>query len=166
MLKIIDEKLGLGSCNITDLTMQQVREFLGGWNDGAAIGTLTLFYDVSRNMVVLNQDNRDYEFFLEIVPRFMKLDAESREKIQDNAPTSLKETFKVLNSALERMEYRNDLLRLKHENVSCKYFDGINYIRRSEKETYRAFIYVFLYGMMCGKREDRARRKRAKTVER
>ena len=60
MYKIIDEKLRLASCSISDLTMKQVKDFLSGWEEGASIRTLTLFYDEEKNLVVLNQDNKNY----------------------------------------------------------------------------------------------------------
>lgn len=161
MFKIIDEKLRLASCSISDLTMDQVHDFLGKWEEGAKIGTLTLFYDEDRNMVVLNEDHANYDLYLETVPVFMSLGEETRKEFLDKVPDSEKETFKMLDSAVKRMEYRKDLDKLRHHDIPVKYTGWIDYICRKEKEERWRLMYVFLYGQMCGKREERARRKAA-----
>lgn len=158
MFEIIDKKLGLGSCNISDLTVQQAHDFLEELGERVSIETLIFFYDEEKNMVVLNRDNVDYGFYIQAFSRFIKLDAGSREYILEKAPDSTKETFKVLNKAVERMEYQKDLDRLKHMNIPCRYMRAIDYIRRKEKSEW-AYVFAFLYGRMCGKREERARRK-------
>lgn len=163
MFKIIDKNLGLASCSISDLTMDQAHDFLSKWEEGATIGTLTLFYDENRSMVVLNEDHVNYDFYLETVPAFMSLSEASRKEFLDKAPDSEKETFKVLNSAMERMGYRKDLDRLKRQNIPFLRIDALNYIRNKEKD-HVAFMFAFMYGVMCGKREERARKKAGAAV--
>ena len=157
MFKIIDEKMGLASCSLSDLTMQQVHDFLWEWEEGASIGILTLYYDEVRNVVVLNQDNENYELYLQIAQAFMEFSEEQRSEYIKKAPESMANTLTVLNSAIERMEYCRDLNRLKYHNIPPKYMRAIDYIRHKEKDCW-AFVYVFMYGLMCGKREERARR--------
>ena len=71
MYKIIDEKLRIASCNVTDLTMEQISGFLLQWEAGAPIGSLTLFYDDKQNLIVLNQDHKHYEIYLDIVTAYL-----------------------------------------------------------------------------------------------
>lgn len=40
MYEVINEELCIMACDLEDLTAEQVMRFLGGWKDGARIGTL------------------------------------------------------------------------------------------------------------------------------
>ena len=45
MYEVINEELGIKACGLADLTAEQVSHFLGLWEEGATIGTLTAFVD-------------------------------------------------------------------------------------------------------------------------
>lgn len=159
MFEIIDENLRLASCGIADLTIEQTNEFLGYWEEGASIGSLTLFYDEKRNMVVLNKDNADYKYCLDITIEFMGLSEESREELMEKAPKSTKETLNVLNNAIRKMEYQKEFDILRHQHIPTDYINMVQYIQHKEKYDCFALMFIFMYGLMCGKREERARRK-------
>ena len=77
--EIIDKKLKIEACNIGDLTLDQIKDFLRLWGDGGAIGTLTLFIKED-GTVVLNKDNENYGFYKELACKFLKSNEEEREK--------------------------------------------------------------------------------------
>ena len=58
MYEVINEELGIMACDLEDLTAEQVMRFLGGWKDGARIGTLTMFLDDNDNLV-LNKNKKN-----------------------------------------------------------------------------------------------------------
>ena len=159
MYKIIDEKLRLASCSISDLTMKQVKDFLSGWEEGASIRTLTLFYDEEKNLVVLNQDNKNYERIHDMVLGYMELNEEKRDEALQKVPKSLKETFRVLNQSIEKIKYKEEYKRIIQHAIPCRYNDYMKYIWNESGSEFMAFLNAFHYGMMCGKREERARRK-------
>lgn len=164
MFKIIDKNLGLACCGIADLTIEQTNEFLSYWEDGASIGSLTLFYDEKLNMVVLNKDNTGYKYYLDIAVEFMKLTEDSRKELLEKAPDSTKETLNVLNSAIRKMEYQKELNILHHQPIPTDYVEMIQYIHHKEKFDFFVLMFIFMYGQMCGKREERARRKAGATA--
>lgn len=164
MYEIIDENLGLACCGVADLTIEQTNEFLGYWEEGAAIGSLTLFYDEKRNMVVLNKDNENYKYYLDVTIEFMGLSEDSRKELMENAPGSTKETLNVLYGAMRKMKYQKELTMLRHQPIPTEYVNMVQYIQHKEKYDCFALMFIFMYGRMCGKREERARRKVGATV--
>lgn len=160
MFKIIDKKLGLASCSISDLTMKQVHDFLSGWEEGASIGTLTLFYDEERNLVVLNQDNKNYERIHDMVRGYLELNEEKRDEALQKVPESLKETFGVLNQSIKKMQYQIEYDRAMKQCTPYECIECMNYIRHKNMDSFMSAVNIFHYGRMYGKREERARRKR------
>ena len=160
MFKIIDEKLGLASCSISDLIMKQVHDFLSGWKEGTSIGTLTLFYDNEKNLVVLNQDNKNYECILDMVLRYMALNEEKKKEFLQKVPESLQETFKVLNQSIKNMQYKIEYDRAMKQCAPNECIECMNYIRHKNMDSFMSAVNIFHYGRMYGKREERARRKR------
>ena len=43
--EMINEELRIASCSLADLTLEQVKHFLGQWEPGSNIGNLILFYE-------------------------------------------------------------------------------------------------------------------------
>ena len=62
MYKIIDENLRIAACRISDLTAEMVSGFLAQWETGAKIGSLSMFFDSDKGLLVLNADNKNYDF--------------------------------------------------------------------------------------------------------
>ena len=54
MYEIIDETLKSASCGINDLTLEQTSSLLSRWEDGATLGSLTLFINPKTGYLVLN----------------------------------------------------------------------------------------------------------------
>lgn len=158
--EVINEKLKIAACGLADLTLEQVQSFLEQWQEGSSIGTLTLFFDRESGYVVLNRDNKDYDFYLALAEKFMVADKQGREKIYQEAPKELGETLLVLKNARVRRVIDREIFRAKNNLVNDK-------DRRIVMETVRdslspegAALTAFRYGVMCGKRAERARRKR------
>lgn len=57
MYEIIDETLKIAGCGISDLTFEQTSSFLSQWEDGATLGSLTLFINTETGYLVLNRDS-------------------------------------------------------------------------------------------------------------
>ena len=52
MYETLNAELGIDACNLSDLTAEQVSCFLGQWEEGASIGTLTVFNDEKNILTV------------------------------------------------------------------------------------------------------------------
>ena len=158
--EVINEELKIAACGLADLTMDQVHSFLRLWEDGASIGTLTLFYDKKSGYVVLNRDNKDYKMYLDIADAYLGTSVEGRETLEKEAPEGMHETIRVLKNSLIWRKVDRDIYQAKKNHVDDS--DRITVrgiINRSGDKDDAAYI-AFRYGVICGKRAERARRKR------
>lgn len=131
--------------------MEQVTAFLKVWDDDSKIGTLTLFYDQDSENLVLNEDNKDFQLYLDVAETYLKASKEGRKKLMSEAPASLLETLRVI-KGFEKRRFINtwigracknrmsDLEREMVANVPCK-------------SVYTAFK----LGVIRGKRIERAK---------
>lgn len=167
MYKIIDEKLRLASCSILDLTIQQVNCILNQFEDNAPIDTLTLFYDKRADIVVLNSDNKDFDIYLGLAEAFLKSDRKKAQEFVDEIPSGCGETLEVLRDAKRARKIKEELrinrqqraVGWKGSYLGCV-FNEI--IRKSGEFSHPMFLMsqAYTYGVIQGKREERARRKR------
>lgn len=158
--EVINEKLKIAACGLADLTMEQVQSFLRQWEEGASIGTLTLFYDKDSGYVVLNRDNKDYKMYLDIAEAYLGASVEGRETLEKEAPEGAHETISVLKNSLTWRKVDKDIYQAKKNHIDDS--DRITVreiIVRSDDKVGAAYI-AFRYGVICGKRAERARRKK------
>lgn len=157
--EVIDKELKIAACRLADLTMEQTQNFLKQWKEGTRIGTLTLFFDRKSGYVVLNKDNEDYDLHLALAEKFMSADRQEREKIYQKAPKELDETLLVLKNARVRRVIDREIFRAKNNLMNDKDRRIVTeIINDSSTPTGAAFI-AFRYGVMCGKRAERAKRR-------
>lgn len=158
--QIINEELKIASCRLSDLTMEQVYGFLSQWEEGAEIGMLTLFYDEHSGYVVLNRDNKNYNLYLDIVDAYLGSSEEGRKMLEEKAPEGFQETFSVLRSAIMRRSVDENIsIALKNHISSSDRSILDEIINRLDSKKVSVYI-AFRYGVICGKRTERARRKR------
>lgn len=100
--QMVNEELQIASCSIADLTVKQVQQFTEQWEEGASLGTLTLFYERNGGLLVLNRDNKNYEIYKNMAEAYLKASKEEQEEIIKKAPKDLEETFMVLNNCIKR----------------------------------------------------------------
>ena len=158
--KVINEELKIASCGLADLTIDQVFGFLKQWDDDSSIGTLTLFYDRKSGYVVLNRDNKDYKMYLDIAEAYLGASSEGRQRIEENTPEGMHQTILVLKNSLIWRKVDRDIYQSKKNYIDDS--DRITVreiISRSGDKEGAAYI-AFRYGVMCGKRAERARRKK------
>lgn len=161
MIKIINQELGIAYCNLKDLTIEQVSGFLGQWEENAQIGQLTLFYDEKTSLIVLNKDNEEYDKLLKITEDYLKSDEESRHKFRINAPGGIKETIQVLDKCVKHRAVKKEMFMVKNNVVNnTENMAVLKEIVRSECDKALIAILAFLYGEMCGKRKERAKKRK------
>lgn len=158
--EVINEKLKIAACSLSDLTIDHVQGFLQQWESDACIGTLSLFFDRESGYVVLNRDNKNYKLFLSLTERFMSADKQEREMIYQKAPKCIKETLLVLTKARVARAIDQEIFRAKKNFVSDKERRIITEIERDSLSPMNTALIAFRYGVMCGKRAERARRKK------
>lgn len=151
--KVINEELKIASCRIADLTMEQVTTFLKIWDDDSKIGTLTVFYDQNSDYLVLNEDNKGFQLYLDVAETYLKASKEGRKKLMSEAPSSLLETLRVIKGFKKRQFINTWIGR------ACK-----NKMSDVEREIVKnvpceSIYTAFKLGVIRGKRIERAKRR-------
>jgi len=75
------------------------------------------------------------------------------------APPKLKMSVRVLNDCIKQRQQNEIIEQVRNNFVDEKYRPTLDYMRKKDMSIYNAFV----YGVMCGKREERARKKRGVT---
>lgn len=157
--KVINEELKIASCRIADLTMEQVSAFLKIWNDDSKIGSLTVFYDKNSEYLVLNEDNKEFQLYLDVAEGYLRADNERKKEIRKAAPPSMRETIRVLDGFRERQLIETWIKRASTGHIS----DFERKMIRSIQGPCSEFI-AFRLGMIRGKRIERAKKKKAGVI--
>lgn len=158
--EVVKEELKIATCGLADLTMEQVQGFLKQWEEGASIGMLTLFFDRESGYVVLNRDNKDYKMYLDIADGYLGASDEGRKMQEEKAPEGMKETIRVLKNSLIWRKVDKDIYQAKKNYVDKSDRITIREIINRSSDEAGAVCIAFRYGVICGKRAERARRKK------
>lgn len=158
MYEILNAELGIDACNLSDLTAEQVSYFLGQWEEGASIGTLTVFYN-EKNILILNKDNELYDTYRELAEAYVGGSAETRKQLWEKCPNGMKETLQVMENCLKRRRIRRELFRARKNAIKSKTSWLVLDALIKDCGSPQAVTMAFRYGMMQGKRMERAKRK-------
>lgn len=161
--EVANKKLGIMSCCLGDLTAKQVASFLAQWEEGAAISSLTLFYDSESQNVVLNKDNPDYELYLMLTEKYLAASPEKREELAGKLKSKgLKEAVKVLDRAIKKRDCEKVLLMLDkmpaytdEYGLNMMVFDAL---RQRRSDPFWNMYQAFTYGIIQGKRIERSKK--------
>lgn len=162
MYEIIDENLKLAKCGISDLTLEQASCFLSKWEKGASLGSLMAFTDPAAGYFVLNKDNVNYEHNLEMAKSYLSSSEEDLDGYRDIIRKESHEMVDILEKFRNYRRITEDLEIISHQS-----FAGIDYVVANVLETleekkmpqYFLMSQAYSYGVMNGKRMERARRK-------
>ena len=163
MHEVIDESLKLASCSINDLTFEQASSILSKLGDGVKLGTLTLFFDYETGYLVLNKDHEQYDFYLKLAKFYLPASEKKREKFREECDSRIGRTLRVMDYSRECSRVQSDLSVIGYQD----FVEPYNYAARGvlislEKRhisTNLLMSQAYLYGVMNGKRMERARRK-------
>ena len=158
MYEVINEELGIKACNLADLTAEQMSNFLGQWEEGARIGTLTLFYESETGAVVLNKDNEMYSEYLSLAEDYLGAEPDVRREVRDKCPESVKETLNVLENCLKSRRIEKELFRARKNHITSKPSRMVLDSIISRYNGVAAVFMAFRYGVMQGKRMERAKK--------
>lgn len=162
--EVIDEEQKIAACNVADLTASQAVSFFKANGADKKIGDFTFFWRKTNGMVVLNKDNPEYEDLLSWVKDWLKLPKSERLEAEQMIEPRLKRDAERLNKCADRREALEEYKRLQKHYVDGSAIDVLELIyERSEKrqgfQEYELLMKAYTYGVMQGKRKERARRK-------
>ena len=162
--EVINQELNIKTCSIGDLTLEQVQSFLQLWDDGKPISLLTAFIDEEDEALVLNKDDKRYDLYLAMCEKYLSTTDEKRtnfrEKSKDNPHYN---TVCLLDKLIELRRVGEVMKMLgnqkeKYVDYPVNVFDGI--IKNYDFSDERFHMWkAYTYGIIQGKRAERARRK-------
>ena len=166
MFEVIDPVLKIESCNLSDLTIEEVNSFLGQWEKGAKISSLTGFYK-GDGTFVLNKDYPNYQEILEFCKHYMTAAEKEKQQIRENEDQAnwMPELALVMDNCLksryiaEEMKVINLLpipIQAEIDILQAMY----NKFYQNHKDVRFILSLAYMYGKVQGKREERARRKK------
>lgn len=163
MYEVINEELGIKACGLADLTAEQVSHFLGLWEEGATIGTLTAFVD--NEILVLNKNNALYSTYRDIAENYMGAEIERRREIRENCPIpQMDETFDLMENCLKSRKIGKELFKAKNNEISSDSSWMVLHEIHRRYDLITAVNVAFCYGVMQGKRAERAKKKRQSII--
>ncbi len=160
MYEMVNEELMIKSCVTRDLTLEQIVKMSQEWG-GARPEGFTFFAD-SDGAIVINKDCEDYDQILDLVEAYLSLSEEKRTEAK-NRIESLYVILaaRVMDNALETRAVVKELEISKHQDtITGMDAKVINAMANLHDNMCVAMSYAFNYGVMQGKRMERARRRK------
>lgn len=162
---IVNKELRIAAIRTSKLQLRDAAGFLNCWDEKATIGDLTLYYDEKTDYVVLNCDNVNYKKNLEFAESFLMADYEKVREFRCESLNALEETAQVLkNVRIKRQVKRDMFIIMQQETVLFEDTYIVKIFREIERESTSSLATMslaFNYGMICGKRKERSKRKKA-----
>lgn len=158
--EIINEELKIAACNIGDLTLGMTQAILKNWPDGISIEELTLFTDNVSGYLTLNKEFKYYDLLLSTAGKYLIADVEERKEIRDKAPECLKSSIAVIQKFRVEKIISREISHASRGYICNRDRRIINEITDRETSEYMKVINAFRYGMMQGKRAERAKKKK------
>ena len=159
----IDEIQRIACCHLADLTGAQIDIFSEQFKE-MPISALTMFYDKDQDLLTLNKDNPLYETYRRFVPVYMEASSEKIEWIKTKPwSENIQRIIKYLDGIRERRRIKAELtilgLQPIGDFVSLKRMLEAIQDRHAKHGDVWTLYEAYTYGLIQGKRTERARRK-------
>lgn len=160
MYRVINKELNLASCNLADLTVQQITSFIEDLEDVATLRNMVVFYDAGERTITLNADHPLYADYLQITTRYLQSSEEERIDLIGIAEGKARNFLLLLRKYSLRLERDRDLDTVSTKMpMAAKHWIALQEIYSRHLSTCLKIEMAFKYGFMWGKREERAKRK-------
>ncbi len=160
-MEFINEAERIACVRLHELTAGQAGIFFKQFMN-SPLSTLTVLYDEKNDILLLNHDNQMYETVRQTVLDYMVLSEDEKEELQsrEDIPDMYKEIFAVIDSVIVRRKAKRDIFILRkqrNEHLPVSIRKAI-WLWCDCNENL-AMHYAYQYGIIQGRREERARRK-------
>lgn len=157
--EMLNEELGIAACSTEDLTMDIVQNLLSQWKPDTKIGMIPLFYDETSGILVLIRDNKSYNEYVRISESYLGASIETRQEIRENCVIpDIEETINVLEHCVLCRSIEKELYKARKNIIDEDSRGVLLSLVTGGKELKIAYT-AFNYGVMQGKRMERAKRK-------
>ena len=106
-----------------------------------------------------------YDTYRELAEIYMGASSDRREEIWENCPVpQMKETIRVMENCLKFRRTEKELFRARKNYIACEPSYAILSEIRKKYDLAGAVSVAFRYGIMQGKRMERAKKKRQSVI--
>ena len=166
----VNKELRIAKCNRCDVP----EKFAGKIEDATFF-----YYDREADSIVFITGRNDCDFFIQIAEMYLQLSEDLRKRIREQDPAfydriGVTEMFVIWEAVAkhrEKLKVETDYNELRGTLGKARlqpvldHMDMLNAIRDNETPDGRQSYFLFLYGYMMGKRDERARRKKVQANE-
>ena len=161
-MEFVSETERIACIRLHELTAGQAGIFFNQFKN-SPLSTLTVLYDEQNDTLILNRDNRMYEEIWQTVLDYMALSEDAKEELhsREDMPDAYKEIYAVIDGMILRRKAKRDIFILQNQRGG--------YLPISTRKAIwswcdcnenLAMHYAYQYGIIQGKREERAKRER------
>lgn len=153
-MEIISQELDIKACSAADLTAKQLQAFTKEWPRETVIAEMTLISDLETGAVILNRDHKDFETTKEIAIRYFSIQRDRRGPFARSLPTAYTRTWLILrNATLQR-----EIWKAKQSTEPNRFDQALLF--QLDPRLSAATLTAYACGVMAGKRQERARRRK------
>lgn len=167
----INQELQIYSCGVEDLTLEQVGHILSNWDESIAIKELIVFYDYD-GRIILNKDCEQFDRLKSFIPKYTGHSLNDRQECKEKAKTAtLKMILDIIDNALlsrekkkKDEEFKSLKKLLEKQSIPFSVLQTLWNIYDSHEpgKCSLALINLYTYGVIQGKRAERAKKKSMK----
>lgn len=161
-MEFINETERIACARLRELTAGQAGIFCRKFSD-SPLSALTVLYDGKDDILILNRDHQMHEAVRNAVLAYMDLPEDEREELRhrEDMPDLYREIYEVIDGMILGRRTKREIFILQRQRG--------NILPESMKRAicsqcghdgYFAMCYAYQYGIIQGKRAERARRKR------
>lgn len=103
--RIVNDELGLVSLSVSELSEEQRAVIEDRLGRDILTPELTVYYDDTRDLVVLNRDHGNYQTYVDLASAYLTAEKSTRLQLFDSIPDCVKGFLGTLELILQRREH-------------------------------------------------------------
>lgn len=163
-MKLIDKELNMWSCTPDELTYRQICILKQGLGEDSKLSDFESFFDDKTGQLIMNKEHKDFDFNVDVYSKYLKATALKKatykDKHKDNAYyLDLFDYLDFLNTKIEDYKMLKILGRQPINWSVPRLWKKMN-----STDPRADLMAIYNYGLIQGKRIERARRSVCKEV--
>lgn len=158
---MINEELRIAECSVLDLTREEIDRILSGWEENATIRQLQAFYNSAEDILIINSDDPNKDAYLEITEEYLQSGLEERKEMRRKAPDSMYEFMRMLEACIHKRKIARRIYQSGCVDIELSQIIVLDAMLKLEKHPAVLSRLAFGYGMICGKRKERAKKRKS-----
>jgi len=166
-MELINKEFNVWVKSLTELTFKDIVDsYAGSGDDQVKIFDTAIIYERKTGRIILYKESPFFEALKMAVIAYLSAEDSKRHIVK--AISEFSDTvFNILDEAIAEKEVC-DIMQMLDKQKPDTYWNGfdiINFIVSNEKREFVKASYIFDYGVICGKRMERAKKRKGSTSQ-